>query len=66
MTKLETRPEGGTSDTNQVNGKEFACRRSGKNISLADPHCADPARYCKWRTACPVHILEKEIARGRR
>ncbi len=47
-------------------GRKFDCQRTAKSISLDEPACVDPKAYCKWRTACPVHILEKEAARARK
>jgi hypothetical protein len=23
-------------------------------------HCRDPEIYCKFRTSCPIHFMEKE------
>lgn len=40
----------------------YHCQKTAKNISLAEPRCANPTGYCKWRTACPVRLLEKEQA----
>ncbi len=41
----------------------FRCQKTAKDLSLDEPRCANPTGYCKWRTACPVHLLEKEQAR---
>jgi len=42
----------------------FRCQKSARDIPLAEPRCLNPKAYCKWRTACPIHVLEKEAARG--
>lgn len=42
----------------------FRCQKGAREIPLASPRCANPTAYCKWRTACPIHSLEKERARG--
>ena len=44
--------------------KLFRCQKSNRDLPLADPHCANPSAYCKWRTACPINLLEKEAARS--
>ncbi len=43
--------------------KVFTCQRTGKKIPLADAHCIDPKAYCKFRTSCPINMLEKKKAR---
>ncbi len=43
--------------------KLFLCQRTNKQIPLAEPRCVDPKAYCKWRTACPIHLMEKEFNR---
>ena len=43
--------------------KVFTCQRTNKRIPLAEPRCVDPKAYCKWRTACPIRLLEKEAVR---
>ncbi|MDW7709280.1 MAG: hypothetical protein SCH98_02305 [Deferrisomatales bacterium] len=45
-------------------GKLYHCQRAARDIPLSPPRCAHPKGYCRWRTACPVHALEKEQARG--
>ncbi len=46
--------------------KTFRCQKSNKDVPLAEPRCLNPTAYCKWRTACPIHLLEKELARAAR
>ena len=46
--------------------KTFRCQKSNKDVPLAEPRCLNPKAFCKWRTACPIHLLEKEIARANR
>jgi hypothetical protein len=46
--------------------KIFRCEKSGKDVRLSSPRCASPTDYCKWRTACPVRVLEREQARAGR
>ncbi len=47
----------------RTSDKVFRCQKSDKDVPLSDPHCLNPTAYCKWRTACPIHILEKEAER---
>lgn len=42
------------------------CARLEKDVSAEEPRCLDPKAYCKHRSACPIHLLEKEAARARR
>jgi len=44
-------------------GKLYTCQRTKKEIPLSRPSCVDPKAYCKWRTACPINMLEKEASR---
>lgn len=46
--------------------KTFRCEKSQRDVPLAEPRCVNPKAYCKWRTACPVHLLEKEQGRQAR
>ncbi|RMG93114.1 MAG: hypothetical protein D6708_05765 [Candidatus Dadabacteria bacterium] len=46
--------------------KRFRCQKSEKDVPLSEPRCLNPKAYCQWRTACPIHLLEKEEARARR
>jgi len=43
--------------------REFTCLRTLKRIPLSEPFCVDPTAFCKYRTACPIHLLEKENKR---
>ncbi len=43
--------------------KTYHCEKSDKDVPIADPHCLNPKSYCKVRTACPIHALEKDFAR---
>ena len=43
--------------------KVFRCQKAEKDVPLAEPRCLNPKAYCRWRTACPLHLLERE---GRR
>ena len=44
-------------------GRSYRCQKSARDIPFAEPRCENPRAYCKWRTACPIHALEKELAR---
>ena len=46
----------------KTTGKIYTCRRTGKEIPFFEP-CDDPKAYCKWRTSCPINLLEKKSAR---
>lgn len=43
--------------------KTMTCARLGKSAPEGEPKCLDPRAYCKDRTACPIHMLEKEHKR---
>lgn len=43
--------------------RELECRREKKKVSICEPKCFDPKAYCKWRTSCPIYMLEKEAKR---
>ncbi len=44
-------------------GKTYHCEKSNKDVSLAQPRCVNPKTYCKFRTACPIHALERNFGR---
>lgn len=46
--------------------KVFRCEKSQRDVALVEPRCLNPKAYCKWRTACPVHVLEREQRRRER
>jgi hypothetical protein len=33
-----------------------------RSVPLDDPSCVDPMAFYKWRTPCPIHLLEKGAA----
>lgn len=43
--------------------KTFHCEKSNKDIPLAAPRCVNPKNYCKFRSACPIHALERMFGR---
>jgi len=49
-----------------VTSKSYHCDKSNKDVPLSEPRCLNPAGYCRFRTACPIHSLERSLARERR
>lgn len=47
-----------------LTGKNLECQRLKKRVPLDEPRCLDPKAYCKFRTACPINMLEKEAKRA--
>lgn len=43
--------------------KVYTCQRAVKEIPFSEPKCVEPKAYCKWRTSCPINLLEKKGAR---
>jgi hypothetical protein len=37
----------------------YQCMKHGISMCEACLHCRDPQLYCKFRTACPIHFMEK-------
>jgi hypothetical protein len=54
------------SDGGEEEGREYTCLRHNKKMVMKKPRCLDPKAYCKYRTSCPIHLLEKEAARADR
>jgi hypothetical protein len=44
-------------------GKAFRCEKSQKDVPLEEPRCLNPKAYCRVRTACPIHALERDLGR---
>ncbi len=38
---------------------QLPCLKYNRYQDGRDPHCADPELYCKFRTACLIHFMEK-------
>ena len=41
--------------------QKYNCDRNG-----GAPRCPDPELYCKFRSACVIHFIQKEAARAAR
>ena len=41
----------------------FQCRKYEAAMCLACLRCKDPELYCKFRSACLIHFMEKEQRR---
>lgn len=39
------------------------CAKYSRYQDSHDPHCSDPELYCKHRTACLIHFMEKNNRR---
>jgi hypothetical protein len=40
----------------------YRCEKHGMDMCAACLRCKDPELYCKFRSACMIHFLEKERA----
>ncbi len=40
--------------------KHYRCEKHQEDLDSCCPKCKDPELYCKFRTACVIHFLEKE------
>jgi hypothetical protein len=49
-------------DTDQAG---LECMKHHVTMDAAFPQCRDPELYCKFRTSCIIHFMEKENARSR-
>lgn len=38
----------------------YRCMKHEIYMCEACMHCRDPEIYCKFRTSCPIHFMEKE------
>jgi hypothetical protein len=48
---------------NAIEGKQtYRCEKHGVDMCDACLRCKDPELYCKFRSACMIHFLEKERA----
>ncbi len=43
--------------------QQLPCAKYNRYQDSRDPHCSDPALYCKFRTACLIHFMEKNNQR---
>lgn len=41
-------------------GSEHFCQKYQESLKANAPVCPHPMDYCQFRSACPVHFLEKE------
>lgn len=39
---------------------ELICEKYKKKVSSGDAKCSHEGEYCKFRTSCMIHFLEKE------
>jgi hypothetical protein len=44
-------------DENQTT---FICSKYGQRMPEASAACKDPKLYCKFRTSCLIHFMEKQ------
>ena len=43
--------------------QRLVCAKYNRSQGSQDPRCSDPELYCKYRTACLIHFMEKENRR---
>jgi hypothetical protein len=41
-------------------GARFDCQKHRIQMAAAGARCKDPELYCKFRSACLIHFLERE------
>ncbi len=41
-------------------GSTYRCQKHGTDMCDACLKCKDPELYCKFRSACMIHFLERE------
>ena len=42
---------------------QLPCAKYNRYQDRRDPHCSDPELYCKYRTSCLIHFMEKTSQR---
>jgi hypothetical protein len=45
------------------NCQQLPCLKHNRYQDSRDPRCSDPELYCKYRTSCLIHFMEKNNAR---
>ena len=45
-----------------ANQQQLPCMKYNRYQDSRDPHCTDPELYCKYRTSCLIHFMEKNNA----
>ncbi len=48
----------------EADRQTYPCRKYGIEVCSACLRCKDPDLYCKFRSACLIHFMEKEQRRG--
>jgi hypothetical protein len=43
--------------------KTFHCEKTNRGVPLSQPRCLDPKNYCRFRSACPIHALQRTFGR---
>lgn len=43
---------------------ELVCEKYHKKINSVGARCQHPTEYCKFRTACIIHFMSKDMAVG--
>ena len=44
------------------NKQQLPCMKYNRYQDSREPRCADPELYCKYRTSCLIHFMEKNNA----
>ncbi len=51
-------------EEHEAERQTYPCRKHGVEMCAACMHCKDPDLYCKFRSACLIHFMDKERRRG--
>jgi hypothetical protein len=43
--------------------QQLPCLKYNRYQDIRDPRCSDPELYCKYRTSCMIHFMQKNNER---
>jgi hypothetical protein len=43
---------------------QLLCQKYNRDVDGQEPRCGDPDLYCKYRTACLIHFMQKNRERA--
>jgi hypothetical protein len=45
---------------------QLLCQKYNRHADGPEPRCGDPDLYCKYRTACLIHFMQKNRERAKK